>query len=64
MTSAPELLPYQRIRDDLFRPLAGISGRYIVVALAALSVVVTGLAAWVYQLNRGMDVTRLQRPVF
>jgi Ni/Fe-hydrogenase subunit HybB-like protein len=64
MATAPELLPYQRIRDDLFRPLAGISGRYIAVALIAVLVIAIGFAAWVYQLRYGMGVTGLQRPVF
>ena len=64
MTSAPELLPYAKIREDLFRPLAGISGRYLACALAALTVIAIGLGAWIYQLRNGMGVTGLQRPVF
>src|SRR6266516_6808767 len=64
MMTAPELLPYQKIRDDLFRPLAGISGRYLAVVLAMLAVIATGLVAWVYQLSSGMGVTGLHRPVF
>ena len=64
MMTAPELLPYQKIRDDLFRPLAGISGRYLAVSLAMLAVIATGLVAWVYQLRSGMGVTGLRRPVF
>src|SRR5436305_9899144 len=64
MATAPEVLSDQRIREDLFRPLSGASGGYLLAALAALLVVVTGLAAWSVQLGRGMGVTGLQRPVF
>src|ERR1700686_5007561 len=64
MPTASELLPYKRIREDLFRPLSGVSRSYVLAALAALAVILTGLAAWVYQLRRGMGVTGLQRPVF
>jgi len=64
MATAPELLPYSRIRQDLFRPLAGISRNYLLATLAALTVGAAGLLAWGYQLHRGMGVTGLQRPVF
>ena len=64
MATAPELISYERIREDLFRPLSGISGRYLLATFAALAIVATGLAAWGYQLRQGMGVTGLQRPVF
>ena len=64
MATAPELLPYSRIRQDLFRPLEGISRHYLLATLAALTVGGAGLLAWGYQLHRGMGVTGLQRPVF
>lgn len=64
MTTAPELLPYSRIREDLFRPLSGISRSYLLATLAALVIGAAGLVAWGYQLRRGMGVTGLQRPVF
>src|SRR6267378_7223044 len=64
MATAPELISYERIREDLFRPLSGISGRYLLATFAAFAIVATGLAAWVYQLRQGMGVTGLQRPVF
>ena len=63
-TTAPELLPYSRIREDLFRPLSGASRAYVFTVLAALAVVVTGAIAWSHQLRTGMGVTGLQRPVF
>src|ERR1041384_5401839 len=64
MTSAPELLPYEKIREDLFRPLSGFSARYVGVVLAALAVILVGQVAWIRQLSTGMGVTGLQRPVF
>jgi molybdopterin-containing oxidoreductase family membrane subunit len=64
MAAAPELLPYQRIREDLFRPLSRVSRNYIVATLCAFVVGAGGLVAWAYQLRRGMGVTGLDRPVF
>src|SRR5260370_36532159 len=64
MAAACELLPYKRTREDLFRPLSGVSVSYLLATLAAVASIATGLAAWVYQLRRGMGVTGLQRPVF
>src|SRR5437762_13271730 len=63
-TTVPELLPYSRIREDLFRPLGGVSRAYVLTALAAVAVIVTGAVAWAHQLRNGMGVTGLQRPVF
>src|SRR6202142_4152754 len=62
--SAPELLPYAKIREDLFRPLSGGSARYWITICAALSVVVLGMVAWGIQVRDGMGVTGLNRPVF
>ena len=64
MATAPELLPYKRIREDLFRPLSGISRRYAAAALVEFVIGATGLLAWSYQLRRGMGVTGLNRPVY
>jgi Ni/Fe-hydrogenase subunit HybB-like protein len=64
MSPAPELLPYRQIREDLFRPLSRVSGRYVSAILIAFLIVATGLAAWGLQLHSGMGVTGLQRPVF
>ncbi len=54
----------ERIREDLFRPLSGISRRYVLATIIAFIVGAAGLCAWGYQLYRGMGVTGLQRPVF
>jgi Ni/Fe-hydrogenase subunit HybB-like protein len=63
-TTAPELLPYGKIREDLFRPLSRVSRNYMLATLVAFIVGAAGLVAWSYQLRRGMGVTGLQRPVF
>src|SRR5438067_409381 len=64
MAAAPELLPYKQIREDLFRPLSAVSGRYVLTAALAFIVGAAGLAAWSYQLREGMGVTGLRRPIF
>jgi molybdopterin-containing oxidoreductase family membrane subunit len=60
----PELLPYGKIREDLFRPLSGLSRKYFFAILAPLLVIAIGAYAWIVQLRYGMGVTGLQRPVF
>jgi molybdopterin-containing oxidoreductase family membrane subunit len=64
MAAAPELLPYQRIREDLFRPLSRVGRKYVLATVCAFVVGAAGLLAWAYQLRRGMGVTGLDRPVF
>src|SRR5215469_1201790 len=64
MATAPELVPYQRIREDLFRPLSRVGRNYMLATLCAFVVGAAGLLAWAFQLQRGMGVTGLQRPVF
>src|SRR5689334_15336300 len=63
-TSAPELLPYKQIREDLFRPLGKVSKAYMLTTFLAFLVGAAGLVAWSFQLRKGMVVTGLQRPVF
>jgi Ni/Fe-hydrogenase subunit HybB-like protein len=60
----PELLPYEKIRDDLFQPLSRGGRAYWITLLTALSVVLLGAIAWVTQLRNGMGVTGLNRPIF
>ena len=64
MALAPETLPYHRIREDLFRPLSGISRSYLIATICAFIVGAAGLVAWTYQIGTGMGVTGLRRPVF
>src|SRR5690349_1672611 len=64
MAASAELLPYAKIREDLFRPLSSASARYWITICAALSVVILGMVAWGIQVRDGMGVTGLNRPVF
>src|SRR5271169_3593939 len=64
MATAPELLPYGQIREDLFRPLSGVSRKYVLATTVAFVIGAAGLVAWGHQLYSGMGVTGLQRPVF
>ena len=63
-TKQPELLPYGKIREDLFRPLSGMTKTYFAAILAPLLVILIGAYAWSTQLRYGMGVTGLKRPVF
>jgi molybdopterin-containing oxidoreductase family membrane subunit len=60
----PELLPYGKIREDLFRPLSGLTKKYFLALLIPLIVILFGAYCWSVQLRTGMGVTGLQRPVF
>jgi molybdopterin-containing oxidoreductase family membrane subunit len=60
----PELLPYAKIREDLFRPLSGMTRKYFLAILIPLLVIMFGAFCWFVQLRDGMGVTGLQRPVF
>ena len=64
MAAAPEIIPYQDVRKDLWRPLFGVSRRYVTAVLLLSSVVLWGLFCWGYQLNRGIGVAGIRRPVF
>ena len=56
---APELLPYAKIREDLFRPLSGMTKKYFVAILIPLLVILFGAYEWFLQLRDGMGVTGL-----
>jgi Ni/Fe-hydrogenase subunit HybB-like protein len=64
VAAASEAIPHQQIRNDLWRPLAGASGRYIAVLVLLSSVVLWGAFCWGYQLYRGIGVAGIRRPVF
>ena len=68
MAASPHTLQHDELRAslrrDLYRSLDGVSGKWILTALAALTVVVIGAYSWLVQLRDGMGVTGLQRPVF
>src|SRR3954453_1302204 len=56
--------PAQDVRRDLWRPLQGVSWRYLAVLLPLSLVTLWGLIAWGYQLDRGIGVAGIRRPVF
>jgi len=58
------LIPYHQVRDDLWRPLAGASKRYMLVLALLSAVALWGLIAWGYQIHVGIGVAGIQRPVF
>jgi Ni/Fe-hydrogenase subunit HybB-like protein len=62
--AATEIIPYPEVRRDLWRPLSGVSGRYILALVALSAVAFWGLVAWGYQLYRGIGVAGIRRPVF
>jgi len=64
LAAAPEIIPYQEVRNDLWRPLFGVSRRYVAVVLLLSAVVLWGLFCWGYQLHRGIGVAGIRRPVF
>src|SRR6476469_954936 len=64
MAASAGLLPYAKIREDLFRPLSKGSARYWITICAAMSVVILGMVAWGIQVRDGMGVTGLNRPIF
>jgi Ni/Fe-hydrogenase subunit HybB-like protein len=54
----------EQINEDLLRPLSGISARYVVVLCCFLAVVVAAAFAFGWQVNHGIGVSGLRRPVF
>ncbi len=64
MATLPEVIPYTEVRDDLWRPLKGASRRYVVSLTVLSAVALWGLAAWGYQIVKGIGVAGISRPVF
>ena len=64
MTTAQQVIPYDEVRSDLWRPLTRVSTAFMVTLTVAFVVGLSGLIAWGYQIHRGLGVTGLQRPVF
>jgi len=54
----------EQINEDLMRPLQGVSARYLVILAFFVSIVLAGLFAWGWQVNHGIGVSGLRRPVF
>ncbi len=64
MAAAPEIIPYEEVRHDLWRPLSGASRKYVTVLSLLSAVVLWGAFCWGYQLYRGIGVAGIRRPVF
>jgi Ni/Fe-hydrogenase subunit HybB-like protein len=64
VAAAPEIIPYEEVRNDLWRPLSGASRKYVTVLLLLSAVVLWGAFSWGYQLYRGIGVAGIDRPVF
>jgi Ni/Fe-hydrogenase subunit HybB-like protein len=64
VATAQQVIPYDEVRNDLWRPLTRASRSYMVALVCAFAVGLSGLIAWGYQIRRGLGVTGLQRPVF
>src|SRR5262245_22936577 len=62
MATALETHP-DTVRQDLWRPLSGVSLAYMVVVLLVASVVAWGLFCWGYQIGHGIGVAGIRRPV-
>ncbi len=54
----------ERIRQDLLRPLNGAGAGYLAATACCSLIVAAGAVAWGLQIDRGMVVTGLARPVY
>ncbi len=55
--------PYDRLREDLWRPLRQTSAGYTAAVAAAGLVVAWGVFCWGYQIYHGIGVAGIRRPV-
>jgi Ni/Fe-hydrogenase subunit HybB-like protein len=54
----------EQINEDLLRPLAGVSARYVMALAFFAAVVIAGFSAFGWQIYHGLGVSGLRRPVF
>ena len=54
----------ERLREDLLRPLRGLSGKYVLTLGFFLAIVAWAMFAWGYQIANGMGVAGIRRPVY
>lgn len=54
----------EQINEDLMRPLYGVSARYLVILAFFVAIVLAGFFAFGWQVNHGIGVSGLRRPVF
>ena len=64
MATQSGITSHREVRQDLWRPLAGFSPRYLLVLAMLSTVTLWGLFAWTYQLRQGIGVAGIRRPVF
>jgi Ni/Fe-hydrogenase subunit HybB-like protein len=64
LATAPDIISYDDVRADLWRPLAGVSKSYVAVLTVLSAVTLWGLFAWGYQIQKGIGVAGIRRPVF
>ena len=54
----------EQINEDLMRPLAGVSARYLIVFAGFLMIVIAGFTAFGWQIYHGIGVAGIRQPVF
>ena len=54
----------RNVTRDLLRPLRQTSWRFYVLVALLGSVVLTGLATWLYQMYWGFGMTGIRNPIF
>ncbi len=56
--------PEERLREDILRPLRGLSVKYVLTLGVFLAIVAWAMFAWSYQIANGMGVAGIRRPVY
>lgn len=54
----------EQITDDLLRPLSGVSARYLTALAFLAGVIVAAFCAFAWQIDAGIGVAGIRRPVF
>jgi Ni/Fe-hydrogenase subunit HybB-like protein len=54
----------EQINEDLLRPLHGASARYLAALAFFAGIIIAALCAFAFQVNNGIGVSGLRRPVF
>ena len=57
-------IPDPRVRTELWRPLSRAGSRYWIAVTLCAVIVAAGLAAWGYQIAKGLGIAGYRRPVF
>jgi len=64
VSAGRQVISYDEVRRDLWRPLSGASRRYISLVAVLSAIALWGAICWAYQLYRGIGVAGIRRPVF